>query len=103
MGIRSVKFRGRHNSWKALLVLVTGSLSIIAFIVMVVLSAVHNAAAPYFGTIGVISAIADLSGIIVSVMTTKERDIYMSVPIAGMVVNGFGFLMYVIVYIMGAV
>ena len=39
MSIKSVKFRGRHNSWRAVTALVTGSLAIILFIVMSAMAA----------------------------------------------------------------
>lgn len=103
MGIKSVKFRGRHVSVRALVFLITGSLAIAAFLVLAILAAVGNGAGTWFGAVGMAAAIISLVGLIVSVKAVGERDVFVSVPIAGMIVNGTAFLLYVIIYIIGLV
>ena len=101
MGIKSVKFRGRHNSWRAILFLITGSLALILFLVLAILTAVRGESAFSFGVMGVIAAVLSLVGVIVSAVAAGERDIFVSVPIAGMIVNGISFILYVVIYILG--
>ena len=103
MSIETVKFRGRHISPGGLTVLITGSISIIVLIVMCVISAAGGSIGEYAGIAGTIAAIASVTGLIVSVLATRERDIYTAIPIAGMIVNGVSFLLYIIVYILGVV
>ena len=101
MGIKSVKFRGRHNSWRAILFLITGSLAIVLFIVLAILTAIRGESAFSFGVMGVAAALISLIGVIVSAIAANERDIFVSVPIAGMIVNGISFILYVVIYILG--
>ena len=103
MGIKSVKFRGRHNSWRAMLFLITGSIAIVLFVVLSILSAVEGTTSFVYGVIGMCAALVSLAGLIVSIAATRERDVFLSVPIAGMVVNGIAFLIYVIIYVLGLV
>ena len=103
MGIEQVKFRGRHYSWRAVFFLVTGSIAIVLLIILSILSAIRNETSFTFGVIGMVEAVVSLVGLIVSIVATRERDTYLSVPIAGMVVNGIAFILYVIVYVLGLV
>ena len=103
MGIESVKFRGRHNSRSALPALILGILALIAFPVLSVMSAASGTTPLSYGIIGMICALVSLVGLIVSIRATQEHDIYMSVPIAGMIVNGIAFVLYVIIYVLGLV
>ena len=103
MGIKSVKFRGRHNSWRAVLFLVTGSIAAALLIVLTILSAIEGEASFIYGVIGMAAALVSLIGLIVSILATRERDVFLSVPIAGMIVNGIAFLVYVIIYVLGLV
>ena len=101
MGIKSVKFRGRHNSWRAVLFLVTGSLAIVLLAVLAILTAVRGESSFSFGVLGIIAAALSLAGVIVSALAAHERDVFVSVPIAGIIVNGISFILYVIIYILG--
>ncbi len=103
MGIKSVKFRGRHNSWRAVLFLVTGSLAVAALIIMSILAAIEGEAAFAYGIVGMAAALVSVVGLIVSIIATRERDVFVSVPIAGMIVNGIAFVLYVIIYVLGLV
>ena len=101
MSIKSVKFRGRHNSWRAVLFLITGSLAIVLFAVLAILTAVRGESTFSFGVMGVVAAVLSLAGVIVCALAAGERDIFVSVPIAGMIVNGISFILYVVIYILG--
>ena len=93
MSIKSVKFRGRHNSRLAVLFLVTGIAALVLFVVLSVLSAIRGETPFSFG----------IAGVTAGIIATRERDIYMKVPIAGMIINGISMILYVIVYVLGIV
>ena len=101
MSIETVKFRGRHVSKPALTVLITGIISVVMLIVLCIVAAVRGDVPQFFGLMAMIAAVASLIGLIMSVISTRERDIYTTVPIAGMIVNGISFILYVIIYFMG--
>ena len=103
MSIETVKFRGRHVSKSGLTVLITGSISVIVLIVLCIVSAVRDGASQITGVIAMVAAVASILGLIMSVISTRERDIYMTVSIAGMVVNGISFTLYAIIFILGIV
>lgn len=103
MSINAVKFRGRHHSWRAILFLIVGSLALVAFFVMSFWAALHEGAMFSFGIIGLIAMLITLTGVIFCARAMNERDVFISVPIAGIVVNGIGFIIYLIAYVVGLV
>lgn len=103
MSIETVKFRGRHISKAALAVLITGGISVILLIVMCIMASIRPEVPLFFGLMAMIAVVVSIFGLIISVLATKERDIYTSVPIAGMIVNGIALLLYVIIYFLGIV
>lgn len=103
MSIEAVKFRGRHHSWRAILFLAVGSLALVAFFVMSFWAAVHEGAVFSFGIIGLIGMALSVAGIVFCAKAMSERDVFLSVPIAGIVVNGLSFLIYLIAYVVGLV
>lgn len=103
MSIDSVKFRGRHHSWRAIIFLIVGSLALVAFFVMSFWAALHEGAVFSFGIIGLLTMAATLAGVIICARAMNERDVFISLPIAGIAVNGVAFLIYLIAYVVGLV
>ncbi|MBO4414476.1 MAG: hypothetical protein J5824_00670 [Lachnospiraceae bacterium] len=103
MSIETVKFRGRHVSKSGMTVLITGSISIVALIVLCIVSAVNGGVSEIAGIVAMVAAVISILGLIMSIIATRERDIYLAIPIAGMVVNGVSFTMYAIIFIMGII
>ncbi len=103
MSIETVKFRGRHISPGGMTALITGSISIVLLIVLCILASTGHDVGAFSGIASVIAAVASVIGLIVSVLATRERDIYTAIPVAGMIVNGISFLLYVIIYVLGMV
>ena len=101
MAIENVKFRGRHVFPRALIFLITGVLTVVAYIVIAVLTVSRGGTDTTMGVLATVSALVSLIGLIASIRAMEERDIFLSVPIAGMVVNGISFLIYVVTYIVG--
>ncbi|MCR5324411.1 MAG: hypothetical protein K6E85_14225 [Lachnospiraceae bacterium] len=103
MSIETVKFRGRHVPKAGLTVLITGSISVIVLIALCIISAVRGGVSELAGAVAMAAAVSSILGLIMSVVSAYERDIYMAVPIAGMIVNGISFTLYAIVFILGIV
>lgn len=101
MSIDSVRFRGRHVSSKSVIFLVTGALCFIALPTLCIISATKGGADLLIGVIGFCAAILCIVGLVSSIRTFTERDIYMGIPIAGMIVNGITLVCYFIVYFLG--
>ncbi|MCR5520833.1 MAG: hypothetical protein K6F44_02845 [Lachnospiraceae bacterium] len=103
MSIESVKFRGRHHSHRAVVFLVTGSVCLVAFIVLSVICAVTDTESELIGFFGIAGLIMSVLGIVMSVLSMKERDIYISDSVAGIAVNSVATLIYLIIYIRGMI
>lgn len=103
MGIKNVKFRGRHVSKRAIFFLTTGSLALGFLIVVPFVLALGKIELPWVGYAGVFAAVVSLCGLIICARATSERDVYTSHPVAGVVVNGLTLLLYIIVYLLGMV
>lgn len=81
--------------------LVSGSLMLILFIVLVCVCAFSSSVPAWFGYLAMAACVLSLAGFIFAATAFKERDVYQSIPIAAMAVNGITFLIYVITYILG--
>ncbi|MCR5828977.1 MAG: hypothetical protein K6F93_01335 [Lachnospiraceae bacterium] len=103
MSIESVKFRGRHHSHRAITFLVTGSVCFVTIPVLAIISAVVGGGGEVFGIFGFAGFIMSVLGIVMSVLSTKERDIFIKDSIAGIVVNSAATLCYLILYIRGMI
>ena len=101
MSIESVKFRGRHHSHRAITFLVTGIVCLLLIPVLGVVSAVIDGGGELFGILGVAGFALSTLGIVMSVLSRKERDIYVKDSIAGISVNSAATLFYLILYIKG--
>ena len=103
MSIESVKFRGRHHSHRAITFVVTGSVCFLTILVLAILSAIFEPTGDLFGIIGFGGFIMSVLGIVMSVLSMKERDIFVKDSIAGITVNSAAALIYLILYIRGLV
>lgn len=103
MSIESVKFRGRHHSHRAVTFLVTGIACLVAIPVLAVISAILDSGSEVIGIIGFGLFAMSVLGIVMSVLSLKERDIYTNDAFAGIVINSAATLVYLILYIRGMV
>ena len=103
MSIESVKFRGRHHSHRAITFLVTGCVCLVAILTLAILSAVFGDVGDLFGILGFAGFAMSVLGIVMSVLSMKERDIFVKDSVAGIVINSLATLFYLILYIRGLV
>ncbi|MCR5431962.1 MAG: hypothetical protein K6E95_05340 [Lachnospiraceae bacterium] len=103
MSIESVKFRGRHHSHRALTFLVTGSVCLIAIPTLSIICTFWPEGSEFLGMLGLAGFIMSILGIVMSVLSMKERDIYINDSVAGIVINSVATLIYLILYIRGLI
>lgn len=104
MSIKTVRFRGRHSSVMAICCMVVGILSLICLPVLQLIAATSEGATVGMGFLGAGAGLLSLIACIASIDTmNRERDIYMWQPVAGMLLNGCSFVMWLIVFTLGAV
>lgn len=96
------KFSGKKHSVLGIGSLIVGSISVIAFLVLTFissLSAGHGGL--LLGVIGMVLFGITIAGFIMGIKCYQEKDIYYTAPIIGLVLNGFLFLVYFILYLIG--
>lgn len=103
MSIDSVKFRGRHNSIRAIIYIATGAISLILVPILWTLAAKRGSTPVWMGVVGIIAAVVSLVGTVGCLRASRERDVYVAQPVAGLAVNGIAFVVYLIIYTIGAV
>ncbi len=103
MSIESVKFRGRHHSHRAIMFLTTGIVCLVAVPVLSIVSIITEGTEDIFGITGIAGLIMSVLGIVMSVLSMKERDIFIKDSVVGIVINSVSALIYLILYIRGMI
>ena len=99
---KTVKFRGRHNSLTGMISLITGSMTIILLIALIIIAASTGKVSENAGLAAVVAACVSFFGLTAAVIAVGERDIYTAGPIAGMIVNGISLILYVVIFVLGS-
>jgi len=82
--------------------LFAGIVSALALIVLVIVSAVNEGeTSEATGIIGIVFMLVGLLGFVGSAVSSRERDIYYAVPVAGMITGGVTFVLYTIIFVIG--
>lgn len=99
-----VKFQGRNHSKKGILSLLLGILTIAAFIVVSVLSGVHQGNGTLIlGIVGIISFFLAVVGFWFGIKSFREKDIFYVAPFVGIGSNGIMIIVFFCLYIIGLV
>lgn len=100
--IDRVKFRGRKQSARGIIAFIMGCVTVVALLVMVILNGVYNVSGGnVFGIIGIFSFAIAIAGFVIALMSMKERDIFLGIPIAAISLNGISVIVYFVLYILG--
>lgn len=98
----SIKFRGRKKSVRGLFSLFIGILVFIGFIVLSVISSQSRGnGGLILGAVAVLCFFAAIIGFILGYRGMKEKDIYFTAPLLGIILNGIMFILYMSLYIIG--
>lgn len=98
----SLHFSGRKLSKQGLTATVIGGIGWLIFAALSMYSAGQDGNGAFFiGVIGLLDAVFALAGVVLSYRGLHERDVYYTLPIIGMILNGTLFVLYFALYFMG--
>lgn len=96
------KFSGRSHSTKGIISVILAAISLCSIISSSIISTIsHGNGGIFLGVIGVIALFISLVGFIFGIKGSLEKEVYYTVPVVGMIVNGILFLFYFVLYIVG--
>ena len=97
-----IQFSGKKRSVKGMVVTILGLVALVALIALPILSSESGGnGGLVIGILGLLVMTLSIIGLVVAVMSFKEKDIFYKLPIAGLVINGILFLICFIIYIVG--
>lgn len=98
----SYKFSGRSHSVRGLISVALAGASLLSIIISSIVSAMsHGNGSLFLGVVGIIALSISLVGFILGIKGSLEKEIYYTVPVVGMIVNGLLFLFYFVLYVVG--
>jgi hypothetical protein len=98
------KFSGRSHSLKGFISVIIGSISLITLIVLSVISSLSSGKGGLIlGVIGMLLFVFTLVGFVLGIKGCKEKEIYYTAPIVGMVMNGFLSILFFVLYMVGLI
>lgn len=99
-----IDFTGRNHSVKGIMSFVLGLLILIsAGALMIISSYSEGKAGIWLGYLGFLLTIFSLLGFILGIKSCKEKEIYFTAPISGMILNGVLLVMFIILYLLGLI
>lgn len=96
-----LKFNNTNISSKAVAALITGSASLLLFIIFILYRGFKEETPQIFAIIATAALVVSVIGFFVSIKCTKKTNSDYKVPFAGVIVNGLAFIIYLVTYIMG--
>jgi hypothetical protein len=96
------KFTGRSHSIRGIISVILGCISFIAFIIISVISSLSGGnGGLILGVIGIALFILSCFGFVLGIKGCKEKEIYYTAPLTGLVLNGFLSVIYFLLYMAG--
>jgi len=96
------KFSGRSHSVKGIASIILGIVSLLTLILLSVISSIsHGNGGMVIGILGIALLIAAVSGFILGIKACREKEIYYTAPVTGMIMNGLLSLGLFLLYIVG--
>lgn len=98
----SIKFVGRKHSIYGLISTVIGSVSAVTLgILFYITTSSEGNTSVWLGLVGLLLLVITLAGLVTGVSGFKQKDIFYTLPVIGVIVNGLLFLGMVILYFLG--
>lgn len=98
----SFKFSGRSHSLKGIASVILGSISLLTFILLSVISSLtHGKGGIAIGVLGIFLLFLTIAGFVLGIKACREKEIYYTAPITGMVMNGLFSLGLFLLYVIG--
>ena len=98
----SIKFVGRKQSVYGLISTIIGSVSAVVLgILFYITTSSGGSTSVWLGLVGLLLLVITLAGLVTGVSGFKQKDIFYTLPVIGVVLNGLLFLGMVILYFLG--
>ena len=98
------KFSGRSHSVKGIISVVMGSFSLIALLALSIISSLSKGnGGLIIGILGMLLFVITVAGFILGIKACREKEIYYTAPVTGMVINGFLSIFFFILYMVGVI
>ncbi len=98
------KFTDRSHSVRGLISIIAGGISLVTLLVLSVISSFSKGnGGLIIGVIGMLSFAISVAGFILGIKGCREKEIYYTAPITGMVLNGFLSIIFFVLYMMGII
>lgn len=98
----SFKFSGRSHSIKGMISFALGLSIILTLLVLMFTSSLSSGnGGIQYGIIGLILAILSIYGFALGIKSCKEKEIYYTAPISGVVINGGLIIIFITLYLIG--
>lgn len=99
-----VNFTARNHSIKGMISLTTGIAIAMATIILMFTSSFSGGnGGIWYGYMGIGLAILSIVGFVLGAKGFKEKDIYYTAPISGLMLNGVLFLIFLVLYLLGVI
>ncbi len=100
----NLKFVVKNRSTKGIISFGIGCFSVIAFLTISFVSSLADGNSGLFiGGIGILLFILSVIGVVVGIQSCKEKEIYYTAPVVGIVMNGIFSIIYFILYLLGLI
>lgn len=98
----SIKFVGRKHSKYGLISTIIGGISSAILLSMIYVTIRSNGTTEvWLGLLGLLLLMVSLAGLILGVSGLKQKDIFYTLPILGVAINGVLFISMVVLYFLG--
>ncbi|QHQ61164.1 hypothetical protein Ana3638_10595 [Anaerocolumna sedimenticola] len=98
------KFSGRSHSLKGIISVIIGSLSLISLLILSIISSLSKGnGGLIIGFIGMLLFVISITGFILGIKACREKEIYYTAPVTGMVINGFLSIFFFVLYMVGVI
>ena len=98
----SIKFSGRSHSIKGMISFAIGLIIILTLLVLVFISSLSSGnGGIQYGFIGLVLAFIAIYGFALGIKACKEKEIFYTAPISGLVINGLLIVVFIILYLVG--
>ncbi len=98
------KFSGRNHSIRGLISVIIGGITLLALIILSVISSLSGGnGGLILGIIGMVLFVMSIAGFILGIKSCREKEIFYTAPVVGMVLNGFLFIVFFTLYMVGII
>lgn len=98
------KFSGRKHSIRGLISVIFGGITLIALILLSVISSLSGGyGGLILGIIGMVLFVISITGFILGIKSCREKEIFYTAPVVGMVLNGFLSIVFFVLYMIGII